>query len=458
MPDIQEQKDSAYSSEYAVETTKKATADYTRTTAMLLRRQQARTQSRTAQEAGRRKFKRDAQSKLIQGVQKTGNATMAFAKKVAAAATNTAKSLASALVIGLGSMGVVMILSILLLVGAIVASPFGIFFSNEPSADTIPLSSAVSQINAEFSNRLYEVQEGEYDDITIKGRPPDWCEVIAVFANLTAGAEDSMDVAALDDAQIAKLSAVFWDMCGISKSTERIEHPDSDLEDDVDDSWTETILHITITSKNAEQMRSIYAFTDFQNECLTELLSDRTVLSNLIGDLEIVQTDAVWLLQSLPEDLSPERKAIVQKALTLVGKVNYFWGGKSLALGWDSRWGQLQKVTAAGSETTGTFRPFGLDCSGFVDWVFYNASGCAYIIGHGGGAASQHNYCTPISWENAQPGDLVFYADNSHVGIIGGVDTQGNPLIIHCSSSANNVVITGLSDFLTVGRPHYFEE
>lgn len=408
--------------------------------------------------AGRQKFMRDAQRKLAHGAHKTGKTTATFAKKAAVAATKAAKSLAGTLLIGLGSMGVVMILSILLLVGAIVASPFGILFSNASSAETIPLSSAVSQVNVAFSNRLFELQEGDYDDITITGSTPDWCEVIAVFASLTAGAEDGMDVAALDDARVAKLSTVFWDMCSISKTTETISHPDSDFEDKVDDSWTETILHITITAKTVEQMRAAYAFSDFQNECLTELLSDRTVLSNLIGDLQIVQTDAVWLLQNLPQDLTPERKAAVQQALTLVGKVNYFWGGKSLVLGWDSRWGQLQKVTAAGSETTGTFRPFGLDCSGFVDWVFYNASGGTYIMGHGGGAASQHNYCTPISWENAQPGDLVFYADDSHVGIIGGVDTQGNPLIIHCSSSANNVVITGLSDFLTVGRPHYFEE
>ena len=41
---------------------------------------------------------------------------------------------------------------------------------------------------------------------------------------------------------------------------------------------------------------------------------------------------------------------------------------------------------------------YGLDCSGFVDWVFYNTSGGEYVLGHGGGAAAQHSYCEPISW------------------------------------------------------------
>ena len=159
---------------------------------------------------------------------------------------------------------------------------------------------------------------------------------------------------------------------------------------------------------------------------------------------------------ALPEDLSPERRAVVETACSLVGKVNYFWGGKSLVLGWDDRWGSIQKVTAAGSSTTGTYRPYGMDCSGFVDWVFYNVSGGEYIIGHGGGTAMQHSYCTEISWDEALPGDLVFYPDDSHVGIVGGWDDAGNHLIIHCSSSSNNVVITGTVGFGSVDQPYYY--
>lgn len=44
---------------------------------------------------------------------------------------------------------------------------------------------------------------------------------------------------------------------------------------------------------------------------------------------------------------------MVLTAYQLLGKVNYFWGGKSLVLGWDSRWGTPMKVTAAGSSSSG---------------------------------------------------------------------------------------------------------
>ena len=147
--------------------------------------------------------------------------------------------------------------------------------------------------------------------------------------------------------------------------------------------------------------------------------AQRTLLLELLKDVYSVSGDTAALLRDLPEGLSPEREAVVRSACSLVGKVNYFWGGKSLVIGWDARWGELRLVTAAGSSTTGTYRPYGMDCSGFVDWVFYNATGGQYIIGHGGGATMQHNYCTDISWSDAQPGDLVFYPDNSHVGIVG---------------------------------------
>ena len=127
-------------------------------------------------------------------------------------------------------------------------------------------------------------------------------------------------------------------------------------------------------------------------------------------------------------------------------------------IGWDSRWGTIQKVWADGNSTTGTYRPYGLDCSGFADWVFYNASSGAYVLGHGGGAATQHTYCTTITWADAIPGDLVFYPEDSHVGIVGGRDEAGNLLIIHCASGYNCVMITGAEGFTSIGRPLYYAE
>ena len=76
------------------------------------------------------------------------------------------------------------------------------------------------------------------------------------------------------------------------------------------------------------------------------------------------------------------------------------------------------------------------------------------MVGHGGGARSQYSYCRKISWAEAQPGDLVFYPDLGHVGIVVGYDGEGNVLIVHCS--LNGVVVTGRVGFTLVGRPEVF--
>ena len=414
--------------------------------------------TRRARAAAQRK----AQRKMLQeSAQSGGRASKKLGSVAVQAVKEIGKGVASAvssiLSAGGGAVVLVLILTVIL-VAAIVASPFGILFSNESrEAGVVPISAAVAQVNYDFNERLETLQTADdYDSISVTGQPADWIEVLAVFAVKVAGSNDAdaADVATMDADRIARLKAVFWDMTTITHRIEVIHHPGSGD----DDGWTERNLYITITAKTAEEMKTVYHFNRNQIAALDELLEQRALLLELLEDVYSVSRDTAALLRDLPEDLSPEREAVVRTACSLVGKVNYYWGGKSLVLGWDSRWGMPMKVTAEGSSTTGTVRPFGLDCSGMVDWVFYNQSGGQYVIGHGGGATAQHTYCAPIAWGDAQPGDLVFYPGDSHVGIVCGFDSSGNIMVIHCASSENNVVVTGKSGFTSIGRPEYFAD
>lgn len=410
-----------------------------------------------AQAAAQRKAQR---AMLQDSVKNGGNAAKKLGGTAVQAIKVMGRGVASAVssILSAGGGAVVLVLFLtVILVAAIVASPFGILFSNESrEAGVVPLSAAVAQVNYDFNERLEALQTADdYDSISVTGQPADWIEVLAVFAVKVAGSNDAdaADVATMDADRIARLKAVFWDMTAIKTEVETINHPGSG-----DDGWTERNLYITITAKTAEEMKTEYHFNRNQIAALDELLEQRGLLLELLEDVYSVSGDTAALIRSLPEDLSSEREAVVRTACSLVGKVNYFWGGKSLVIGWDARWGELRQVTAAGSSTTGTYRPYGLDCSGFVDWVFYNQSGGSYVIGHGGGATMQHSYCVDISWADAQPGDLVFYPDNSHVGIVGGRDANGELLIIHCASGYNNVVVTGLEGFTSISRPRYYAE
>lgn len=402
----------------------------------------------------------DAQRKMLKkSNNRAARAAAAAAKKLTEAAAKAVKELISALASLGGGTALFIVFSIVIVAGAFLASPLGILFADEQeSEDTVPLATAIAEIQGEYHAELERLQNGDFVSVQIIGQAPDWREVVAVFASKTAGAEDGIDVFTLDEERVELLRQVFWDMCEITTATQTVDVPDSNPDDDVDDSYTGIALTITITAKTAEQMRLIYAFTKYQNDGLDILLENLGSLNIPMGSLTISQEDAIALLENLPDDLDPARKAVMETAVQLVGRVSYFWGGKSLTLGWDDRWGVPMEVTAAGSGSTGTVRPFGLDCSGFVDWTFYNATNGSYYPGRGGGAATQHSYCANIAWSDAQPGDLVFYPDDSHVGIVGGKDADGNLLIVHCSGGANGVVITGSAGFTSVARPDCFAD
>ena len=400
------------------------------------------------------RVQKQAEERLRETVVKKAKKVVAAARKraqkSAKQAAQAAAMFARVLIAAVGGGIFAFLLFLVLALGAVIASPFGIFAAGEnDTPGTITPSAAIAQVNEEYTEKLEEIQssfEGSYSQIETDGTLPDWREVLAVFAVKVAGSdgEDATDVATFDEDRVKRLKTVFWDMVEVWGEVVEVEEGELKVK----------VLILHIESKTVDEMRDFYHFSEYQNTALDALLDELGMFDDMLGDLTITQEDALKLLENLPEGLNPDRKAVIEKALTLVGKVNYFWGGKSNAIGWDSRWGTMQKVTAPGSQTTGTYRPYGLDCSGFVDWVFNNALG--YKPGHGGGAASQHDYCTPVSWADAQPGDLVFYGDDSHVGIVGGRDEDGNLLIIHCSSGSNNVVISGKKGFDSVGRPEAF--
>ena len=165
---------------------------------------------------------------------------------------------------------------------------------------------------------------------------------------------------------------------------------------------------------------------------------------------ELIDDDIVAKTTNITD---PKRKAIIQTALSLVGKVPYFWGGKSAA-GWNDAWNQPRLVTAAGSSSTGKYKPYGLDCSGFVDWV-YRTAGIGDMLSPSpyGGIRGPWKVSYAIKESELLPGDLVIMYDPdktskvNHIGIFYGHDANGKNLYIHCSSSGSGVVLNGFSGF-----------
>ena len=381
-------------------------------------------------------------------------------KKVLRAIAAAAEKLAAA--IGAGGAAAVAVVIVILLVGFLFASPLGILFAGENTGTEIKIPDAVATLNGEFTDEIYRImEEHPYDELDMQegmeaAMLQNWRNVLAVYAvKVSTDEEHGLDVMTMDEEKLQLLREIFFD-------ANKLEY---EFTTRTVDGEQITTLHISAQIKDAMQMADEYSFTAQQREMLEELQKPDydDIFLSLIGNYQpggtpIGPVDISDIQGTLPDDLDPLRESIVLTAYQLLGKVTYFWGGKSLVLGWDSRWGTPTTVTAPGSGSTGKVLPFGLDCSGFVDWTFYNATSGAYLPGRGGGAASQHGYCTNISWSDALPGDLVFYADDSHVGIVCGYDSVGNLLVIHCSGGQNGVVVTGREGFAVAARPDLFTD
>lgn len=128
------------------------------------------------------------------------------------------------------------------------------------------------------------------------------------------------------------------------------------------------------------------------------------------------------------------RQDIVNVGKSILG-LTYFWGGKYPKQGFNPEWGKLKTVTSPNYWGTGQKHPYGLDCSGFVQWVYVQVFGEEFASKIGVGSVQQWSKTYEIKESELKPGDLGFYKKGGgvHVGIFIGRDSDGTPMFIHCA-------------------------
>lgn len=363
----------------------------------------------------------------------------------------------------------------------VLSSPFAIFFSILGGQDeTVSVVSVLNEMKEDFRYSIQQEQSDSSAD-TIKtivmgsedGTLIDNSEdVLIAFAVKYNGTKDDAEqIAVLSDKQVEKLKKVYWDMNVINTtyetSSKKVEVTTTNGKGEKiteTKTVTTTTKIITIDSLTAEDIGEIYGFDEVQNQIIAEMRhSGYGVLITSSNVKSFLTREEINGIHSyIPEGVTIESEKVVAAAESLAGKVNYFWGGKSLAIGWDDRFGIDMEVTSPGSSSTGTIRPFGLDCSGFVTWTFVNAGlpaeSIESTIGHG--TTAQWNLSTSIPASTAMLGDLAFLAPPgtrkvNHIGIVVGRNDDGQILVVHCSSGANNVSIATAESvgFLYYRRP-----
>lgn len=395
-------------------------------------------------------------------------ATIAAAKATAAAV----KGLVSLVAAG-GWVAVVIILAVAV-IGWLLASPLSIFMTKN-EGQTKSVQSVMAVLAQETADVIDEIREQQGTDreiqIVYEGSEDgsliqNGADIIAVYSvRVSMDEENPAEPIVIDDTREHILRDTYYRMVQISY---QIIAAGNTAESGTKNNNEDETLKIIVNCKSHDEMAGELNFSTEQVQMLRELMQPEylPLYQSMIGISQpggLTAAEIAQIKASLPADLSILQQDIVDSALSLVGKVHYFWGGKSTAIGWDNRWGTPMKVTAPGSSTTGTIRPYGLDCSGFVAWVYVNAGVPADKIADvfGTNTSTQWKYSEPADWNKAQIGDLAFFAvpgttKYNHVGIIVSVGSNGQYQAVHCASSENNVVI-GQADevgFKYMRRPY----
>ena len=378
------------------------TAEKTAKASIKTTQQAAKAAQRTAQATAR------AAKATAHAARAAARAAVAAAKVAAKATIAAVKAIIAATkaliaAIAAGGWIAVLVIIVICLIGMIIGSCFGIFFSGEDSGTGQTMQTAVQEINTDYQENLDEIKTSHsYDVLEMSGSRAVWKEVLAVYAvKTTTDSDNAQEVATMDDEKLELLKDIFWQMNEISSSTSTQTETVIETSDDgngniveTETTVTQTYLYITVSHKTAEEMANQFGFNEDQREQMAELLAD--------------ENNSLW--SQVLYGITGGDGEIVTVALSQVGNVGgepyWSWYGFGSRVEW---------------------------CACFVSWC---ANECGYIeagvIPKFAACASQgvpwfqsHGLWQDNSYE-PRPGDIIFFdwndggqdGQSDHVGIV----------------------------------------
>lgn len=306
------------------------TAEKTAKASIKTTQQAAKAAQRTAQATARAAraaahAARAAAKAAVTAAKVAAKATIAAVKAIIAAT----KALIAA--IAAGGWIAVLVIVIICLIGLLIGSCFGIFFSGEDSGSGYTMQNVVQEINDDYQQQIDTTKANlSYDVLEMSGSRAVWPEVLAVYAvKTTTDPDNPQEVATMDDSKKAILTDIFWEMNQISSRTEtRTETVITETDDghgnivETETTVTQTYLYITVSHKTAEEMAAQYGFNEEQKEQLAELLAE--------------ENRSLW--SAVLYGIYTEDGAIVSVALSQVGNVGgepyWSWYGFSGRVEW----------------------------------------------------------------------------------------------------------------------------
>ena len=306
------------------------TAEKTAKASIKTTQQAAKAAQRTAQATAR------AAKATAHAARAAARAAVAAAKVAARATIAAVKAIIAATkaliaAIAAGGWIAVLVIVIICLIGLLIGSCFGIFFSGEDSGSGYTMQNVVQEINDDYQQQIDTTKANlSHDVLEMSGSRAVWPEVLAVYAvKTTTDPDNPQEVATMDDSKKAILTDIFWEMNQISSRTEtRTETVITETDDgngnivETETTVTQTYLYITVSHKTAEEMAAQYGFDEEQKEQLAELLDE--------------ENRSLW--SAVLYGIYTEDGAIVSVALSQVGNVGgepyWSWYGFSSRVEW----------------------------------------------------------------------------------------------------------------------------
>ena len=264
-----------------------------------------------SQKQAARQFARQTVQATVQAARSAG--------RLLAQAGQTAARVASAVLCWLGAAlaaasPVLVLVLIVGMVGAFLASPFGVFFSNETTQDGMLMRQATAELNEEYYARIGQIEQANPHDV-LEIEASDgvsairWEDVLSVYAvKVTTDGVNGMDVVTMDEQKKEILRGVMWDMNQITYRSVTVKKEVEVVTEDEDGNEVvemqeieETTLTIYLHHTTPEQMSAAYGFTEQQNEHLALLRHEEysVMWASLLGGFThvggVIGSDADWV-------------------------------------------------------------------------------------------------------------------------------------------------------------------
>ena len=235
----------------------------------------------------------------VKGIKTTIKVTIKTVKAI----IEGTKALISLLIAG-GSIALMLII-VVCLVGLLISSIFGIFFSSfKVGIQPKTMNECIVDLNNDMNKKISNLEDTFiHDEVVINSNRADWKDIIAVYSVKVNGGDNQNEVMSLDIEKQRILSEVFWDMNEINFETKYEKYESTSIgtldkrdfaisspsnrntsfNENKDTEDNKIVLYITITSKNIEDMKIQYNFSDSQLRQLEEITSeDKIALWNSV--------------------------------------------------------------------------------------------------------------------------------------------------------------------------------